>query len=992
MATNQPVELGIRGVEDAVEIGRGGFAVVYRAFQPAFERFVAVKVLDISAVDAAAQGSFQRECRAIGKLSGRPNILTVHEAGLTETGRPYLVMALAKESLEDSLDRRGSIPVPEVVEIGLKVGGALEFAHRAGILHRDVKPANILISEDGEPQLADFGIARVASATLLSGSGLAFTPTHAPPEAVEGKPPTAAADVYSLASTLFNLIAGHAAFVEDPDDSLFVVLARVGTAPVPDLRPRGVPDPLCRVIENGMAKDPGERPPSAAAFTAALEAARQPAGVGAGLGAGDDSPPTSQSAGAATTVAADVPSNLPGDVTSLVGRQTEIEQVHRDLDAARVVTLTGPGGSGKTRLAIAAARELRDQFPHGVWFVDLSTVEDVALVEPAIGAVVDVRESPERTVAETLRDHLRDRKMLLLLDNLEQLLPAVADLVAGLVRSAPHVRVLVTSRELLRIAGERSHPVPPLDLDEGVALFVDRARAHRADLALTEESLAAVRAIAERLDGLPLALELAAARVRMLTPRMILERLGRSLDLGGGARDLPERQRTLRGAVAWSYELLPEPERRLFARLGVFAGGWTFDSALVVADPDSDLGIDLMEGIESLADKSLVRIEPPVDGGPAAEDGPRFGMHPLLREFALERLDESGERPTVEERLAAECASIAERTGELILQASGEAAMAVLDREERNVHAALDWSLAHDDPRYGLRIIGASWRWFQGRGRLREARGTLTRLLERPSPVDSRVRIAALAAAGGLAYWMRDFVAAQAAYEERLALAEETGDPIHSADAHYDLGFIGMVSQDDAMLRAHEERALELYTAAGHEDGAILAREALVLSLFLGGEYTRARELETLNLDLFRRAGSPMQIASASTLLSAIEWRGGDVEQGWERLIGALSLFHSLEHPPGLVRVLGLASIMLLAGGPSEVGARAAGATYRLVRERGLMLGPVHVLHLPEPSTLAEAQFGLERAAELMAEGEAMTPDDVVAAIAGSPAPRAPAP
>ena len=685
----------------------------------------------------------------------------------------------------------------------------------------------------------------------------------------------------------------------------------------------------------------------------------------------------------------DVPSNLPGDVTSLVGRETEIEQVQRDLDAARIVTLTGPGGSGKTRLAIAAARELRDHYPHGVWFVDLATVGNVALVEPAIAAAAGVRESPERSVAEALRDHLRDNRALFVLDNLEQLLPAAADLVAALVRSAPHVRVLVTSRELLRIAGERAHPVPPLDLDEAVALFVDRARAHRADLVLTEDTFAAVREIAERLGGLPLALELAAARVRMLTPRMILERLGRCLDLGGGARDLPERQRTLRGAVAWSYELLPEPERRLFARLGVFASGWAFDSAQTVADPDSDLGIDLMEGIESLADKSLVRIESSADGGPAAAAGPRFGMHPLLREFALERLDESGERPAVEERLAAECASIAERAGAVMLDSGGEAAMAVLDREERNLHAALDWSLSHDDPTYGLRIIGASWRWFQGRGRLREARGTLTRLLERPADIDPRVRIAALAAAGGLAYWMRDFVAARAAYEERLALAEEAGDAILRADAHYDFGFIGMVSQDDAMLRSHEERALELYTAAGREDGAVLAREALVLSLFLGGEYTRARELETMNLQVFQRAGSPMQIASTSTLLSAIEWRGGDVEQGWARLMSALSVFHSLEHPPGLVRVLGLASIMLLSGGPSEVGARAAGATYRLVRERGLMLGPVHVLHLPEPSTLAEAQFGPQRAAELMAEGEAMTTSDLVAALAASPTPAA---
>ena len=687
----------------------------------------------------------------------------------------------------------------------------------------------------------------------------------------------------------------------------------------------------------------------------------------------------------------DVPSNLPGDVTSLVGRRAEIDLVRQYLASARIVTVTGPGGSGKTRLAIAAARAVRDAYPHGVWFVDLAAVADAALVEPSIAAALGVRESPEQTVSDALRAHLRDRTALILVDNVEQLLPQAAGVIAALVRVAPRIGVLVTSRELLRVTGERAHAVRPLGTDEAVALFVERARAHRPDLVVTDDTLATAREIAARLDGLPLALELAAARVRILTPQMILERLAQSLDLGGGARDVPERQRTLRAAVSWSYELLTEQERRLFARLGVFARGGTIESAVTVADHEADLGIDVAEGVESLSDKSLLRIDVP--SGDASDAGPpRFLMHPLLRQFALERLEAATERTMVEDGFIAECVRMAEAAGELILATGGEAAMAALDREEANLRAAVDLTLRRDTPGDGLRIMAAIWRWHQGRGTLREARSLLGRLLASSAPSDARVRIAALAAEGGLAYWMRDFKAAAVAYEERLALAEQTGDQVLAADAHYDIGFLGMVLQDETMLRAHEERALELYTAAGLEDRAVLARQALVLNFFLSAEYGRARKLELENLEVFQRAGSQMQIASSSTLLAAIEWRAGYRDDAWQRLLRAMELFRALENPPGLVRVLGLAAIMLLSAGASELGALAAGATYRLVREKGLMLGPVHVLHLPEPSALAEARFGAPRAAELMEEGERMTIDELIGALGQLPPPAEPLP
>jgi tetratricopeptide (TPR) repeat protein len=514
---------------------------------------------------------------------------------------------------------------------------------------------------------------------------------------------------------------------------------------------------------------------------------------------------------------------------------------------------------------------------------------------------------------------------------------------------------------------------------------VDRARMHRPDLALTDDTLTAIRGIAERLGGLPLAIELAAARIRILSPVQILERLGRSLDLSSGARDLPKRQRTLRGAIAWSHELLPAEERRLFARLAAFADGWTAEAAYAVGDPDRTLGLDIITGLESLADKSLIRIDV---GGPDGQDATtaqpeetRFSMHPLLREFALERLDESGERPDAEAHFADVCVEIAETAGSGILAQAGESVLRRLDREDRNLHQAMEWALANDEADRGLRIVGATWRWFQQRGRLREGLALANRLLATPTPGDVRVRIAGLAAVGGLAYWTKDFATANAAYAERLSLAESTADPLLIADAHYDLGFMGMIAQDGALLREHEQKALDLYVAAGHEEAAVRARQALVLSVFLAGDYDRARELELQNLESFRRTGSLFQIADSSTLLSAVHWREGDIAGAWHWATEGLGFFSRIESATGVARALGMAAIILLGEGQAELGARVTGAVYRLAREQGVMIAPVEVLHLPDPGQLAVEQLGAERAAALMAEGDAMALTDVQAAV-----------
>ena len=674
----------------------------------------------------------------------------------------------------------------------------------------------------------------------------------------------------------------------------------------------------------------------------------------------------------------DAPGNLPHETTSLVGREVDIERVAASLADGRIVTLTGPGGSGKTRLAIAVAAAVRSRFPHGTWFVDLAAVRDPALIETAVGAVLGVRESGQVASDEAVRAWLRDRQTLLVLDNMEQLLPGGADRVAALARAARDLRLLVTSRELLRISGERGHPVPTLDVEAGARLFEDRARAQRPDLDLTDPARATIREICQRLGGLPLAIELAAARVKLFSPALILEQLGRTFDLVGGARDVPERQRSLRATIAWSHDLLSAAEQRLFRRLGPFAGGWTIEDAARVVDPDDDLDLVLASGLESLADKSLVRIEPADD--PDA-GGVRFSLHPLIREYAHARLLASGEGPAIEARHAAVFAELAADVGGAILGPRGEWALKRLDREQHNLRAAADWSMRTGDPAIALGIVSATWRWYQQRGRLREARSLLAAALDGPVTLDPRLRIDGLAADGGLAYWMEDFDGARSRYEARLQLAEASGDSGLEADANYDMAFLYVVSGERERLLAHATKALDLYTAAGDATKVTLGRQALVLHDFLGGDYLAARDKERQTLAFFRQSGSKIQMADSLTLLSGILTKVGDGDEAWRHVTEGLGIFEQMDMASGLARSLAMASIVQLRFGDHEFGARLAGATRELGRVKGVMVAPARVLHLPDPAALAADVLGPARAAVLLDEGAAMPIEAVIAEV-----------
>ena len=412
------------------------------------------------------------------------------------------------------------------------------------------------------------------------------------------------------------------------------------------------------------------------------------------------------------------PTNLPVQPNELIGRERELEEAAQLLtNGLRVLTLTGTGGTGKTRLALQLAADVVEAFRNGVFFVSLAPVGDWELVAPTIARTLGLREQAGETVVETLDGYLADKELLLVLDNFEQVL-AAAPAVAGLCATSPGLKLLVTSRTPLRLSGERTFPVPPLELPESVRLFAERAHAAALEFDVTDENEDAVAEICRRLDGLPLAIELAAPRIRSLPPPALLRRLDQRLKLlTGGAQDLDERQRTLRATIEWSYELLPQAERELFAQLGVFVGGSRLDAAEALCDC---VGVDVLDGLHSLVEKSLLRQRPDADGEP------RFWMLETVREYALELLDEAGALVDARQRHAELFLALAEQA-DVESRAGDQAAwFDQLDADNANFRTALEWAEERRDGELMLRLATALWGFWATRGQIAEG----TRMLE----------------------------------------------------------------------------------------------------------------------------------------------------------------------------------------------------------------------------------------------------------------------
>lgn len=529
------------------------------------------------------------------------------------------------------------------------------------------------------------------------------------------------------------------------------------------------------------------------------------------------------------------PHRLPDPPTPILGREQAVTSLVERLNrpGVRLLTLTGPGGVGKTRLALAVAAELAEGFPDGVVFVNLAPIADPDLVAPAVAHALGVHDAGLEPPTARLREFLRGRRLLLVLDNFEHVLDA-APLATDLLGAAPGLRILATSRARLRLSGEHEQAVPPLGLaDHGehatldaaarspaVQLFVARAQAVQDAFVLTAENAAAVAAICRRLDGLPLAIELAAARVKVLPPVALLARLDRRLPLlTAGGRDLPARQQTMRDAIAWSYGLLPEPEQRLFRRLAVFVGGCTIEAAEAVANPSGDLGIDPFEGIASLVEASLLRREP----GPGPD--PRFTMLETVREFGLERLAAAGEFDEAHRRHADRFLALAEHrepTSFFYVPVSG------LDRlaaDHDNLGAAFDWLYRRGAIEACLRLAAACAPYWFARGHLREGAMRLHAALALAGSTPSAARGCALNAAANLAIVMGEFRASAAFSREALAVWNAVGDPGGRAAALFDLARVAEVELQWDEAADLFDQAASIYRGLGqaYELGRALA-------------------------------------------------------------------------------------------------------------------------------------------------------------------------
>lgn len=873
------------------ELGRGGFGIVYLAHDPKLERAVAIKVLpEEFSGDKQRLSRFRREARLLASLN-HPNIATIYSLGETDDGLHYIVLELLEGvSLEQRL-RDGPMSIKEAINTCGQIAEALEAAHRKDVIHRDLKPGNVMFTADGRVKVLDFGLARTEAGPAVAGVAedrtaslgasaigtILGSPGYMSPEQARGMPVDRRSDIFSFGCVLYECLTGVRAFgAETVADALALVLTR---DPDYSLMPDGTPDDVLALVQRCLEKDASLRPASIREARLEIEAA------------------TREPQLTATTIrlaALRPPNNLPAQLTSFIGREREIDEIKALPATARLITLTGAGGCGKTRLALKIAEEVIEEYPDGVWRVELAPLSDAGQVGPATATTLGLREEPGKSLLESIIEHLRPKNVLLILDNCEHLLGACGDLADALLKACPELRVLATSREGLGIVGETTWRVPSLSLpppvrdqieaiepelmhqigeSEAVRLFVERAGVAKHGFDLTDSNASAIARICSRLDGIPLAIELAAARVKVLSVEQIHGKLGdRFRLLTGGSRTSLERHQTLRAAIEWSYGLLSEEEKYVLCALSVFTGGRTLESATAVCGHDFD-EFQMLDHLTRLIDKSLVVVE-------EESASVRYRLLESIRQYGLVKLDDLGEAKATRDRHLEFFIDLAEAAEKEIRGPDQAAWLAQLEAEHENLLAALAWCDAIDDgAEKGLRLAGSLWRFWETRGHYATGRSAIEEALSRGAVKErTEARAKALAGAGGLAWGLADYTQASAYHQESLEIHREHGNKTGIAASLNNLGAVAYQLGDYAEARSKYEESLAIKREQGDKQGVARSLNNLGLVTYEQGDYDTARSLYEESLAIKRELGDKRGIAASLDNEGMVAFEQGDYE------------------------------------------------------------------------------------------------------------------
>ncbi len=946
------MRLGVYEIVD--RLGAGGMGEVYRARDTQLDREVAIKTLSLERCSQPeALARFEKEARSACALN-HPNIVTIYELGQSN-GTRYIAMELVQGGTLRDLLMAGPLPFRKAITIAAQIADALAKAHAIGIVHRDLKPENLMVSGDATAKILDFGLAKLrapapdsesdASTTITEEGTVMGTVGYMSPEQATGCELDFRSDQFSFGSVLYEMVTGLPAFRKKNHAETVAAILRDEPERARMLQ---APPPFLWIVDRCLAKEPKDR------YASTHDLARDLAAV------------RDRVADTPVRHAEPRANNLPIPRTALIGREAEAAALRHMLGRSdvRLVTLTGPGGIGKTRLALQVASEIAGEFPGGVCFVPLAPVADRGLIASTIAQAVGARETGSQSPQENLKEYLAslDQPMLLLLDNFEHLVSAAPE-VAQLLTSGPQLKVVVTSQAPLHVYGEQEFPVPPLALPNlksipslevlsrlpAVALFVERARAVKHEFALTRENAEAVAAICARLDGLPLAIELAAARIKLLSPTAMLARLESRLNLlTGGARDLPSRQQTLRSTVDWSYGLLNPAEQTLFRRLAVFTGGCTLEGVEAVCDTKGDLGIDVLDGMASMVDKSLAQQVEQVDVDA------RFLSLSTIREYALERLAESNDEAATRRAHAAYYLVLAEEG------AQGTAAQPEwLDRfeiEHDNFRTALDYLVRTGDAEWGMRLGTALFRFWETREHLTEGRDTIARLLAlEGAAARPKLRSRLLFSGAVLAAELGDFVSARQLFEDSLETCVELEDRSGVAVALNALALNARDREDLHSASALFDRCIAIWRDRGDlpDVARALSNQANVIKL--QGDYARASKLYDECLTIFRQAGDVAGAAWTLNYQGDLAREKADFGAARSYYEQSLAAFRQLHDGWGIASTLSDLATLSCDQGNNVEARRLYGQSIRMFKELGHKRGVARALECLAASAAAQS-------------------------------------